>query len=221
MFNQCDREPEQFAEELPGRLLSLVCVIIAVIHFANSGWKADWILFAFVVLCFIPWLGYVFDSIGGENWGAKYRKNRQGKTSATTPAPAAPQQPLAAAPAAAAPPAPQAAAPAAPVIQMVQQPSPAPNQFIYPEIKILATLWKYQKIHFPGTRQQRWTFTVGQGSPEYMNYSLGFLQLVRKGLADIAPNNAQVMLTDTGYDFCQQHDQEISRWRDTYDTFSN
>lgn len=210
MFNKCDRDPERFEEELPGRLLSVVCAIIGFVHFANSGWKADWVLFAFVALCFLPWLGYVFESVGGEKWGAKYRENQQGKTSTPAPPPAAPG-------AIEAPGQP----PAGQVIRMVQQPSAAPDQFIYPEMKVLATLWKYQKIHCPGTRQQRWTFTVGQDSPDYMSFSLGFLQLVRKGLADLAPNSAQIMLSDAGYDFCQQHDEELSRWKDTYDRFSN
>jgi hypothetical protein len=216
MPKKCDQDPKRFEEELPGRLLSVACVIICFVHLAASEWKADWVLFAFVVLCFIPWLGYVFESIGGDNWGAKYRKTKQGSTAASTPTPAPPQPP-ATAPAAAA----RVGEPAPAVIRMVQQPSPAPDQFIYSEMKILATLWKYQKIHFSGSPQQRWTFTVGQGSPEYTTFSLGFLQLVRKGLADIAPNNAQVMLTEAGYAFCQMHDAELSRWQDTYDRFSN
>lgn len=211
MPKKCDQDPERFEEELPGRLLSAACAIIVVIHFAHSGWKADWVLFAFVVLCVIPWLGYVFESVGGEKWGAKYRKTEQGNTS--TPPPII-TPPIA--------PAPDAQPPAAgSAIQMVQQPSSLNYQFIYPEMKVLATLWKYQNIHYPGTRQQRWTFTVGRDSPEFMMFSLGFLQLVRKGFADIAPNNAQVVLTDAGYDFCQQHGQELLGWKDTYDHFSN
>jgi len=88
MLKKCDRDPERFEEELPGRLLSAACIIIAIVHFAHSEWKADWVLLAFVALCFMPWLGYVFESVGGENWGAKYRKNKQGKTSSTSSAPA-------------------------------------------------------------------------------------------------------------------------------------
>lgn len=216
MLKKCDRDPEKFEEELPGRLLSAVCVIIAFVHFAVSEWKADWVLLGFVVLCFVPWLGYVFDSIGGEKWGAKYRENKQGRSVASMSGPALAQLPTAA-PAAA----PQTEESAPPVIRMMQQPSLAPDQLNYPEMKVLATLWKYQKIHCPGSPQQRWTFIVGQGAPEYMAFSLGFLQLVRKGLADIAPNNAQVMLTEAGYLFCQMHDMELSRWQDTYDSFSN
>jgi len=207
---------KRFEEKLPPWLLSLICVVIGIIHFRNSDWKADWILVAFVVLCFVPWLGDVFESIGGDNWGAKYRKNIQGETSVITAQRDETTQP------AAPPAAPSSQAqPQTITIRQSQQPESNPNQFLYQEMKVLATLWKHQKIHFPGSRQQRWTFSVGLGSPEYMSFSLGFLQLVKKGYADVALNNHQVMLTDAGYDFCMEHDHEVSNWRDTYDNFSD
>lgn len=213
MTDQWEKDSEKFKEELPARFLSLVCVIIGTIHFGMSGWKADWILFAFVVLCFAPWLGYVFESIGGENWGAKYRKIKQGEASVPTPLAPAPAPQAQHAAELAALPHPEPA-----VIRILQQPSSNPNEFLYQEMKVLATLWNFQKNHPPGSR---WTFTVMQGSSEYMAFSLGFLQLVRKGLADQAPNNAQVMLTDQGIAYCLAHNQEISSWRDIYDKFSN
>jgi len=202
-------------ENLPSCFLSLTCFVIGITHFSISGWKADWILFAFVVLCFAPWLGYVFDSIGGEKWGAKYRKNEQGKTSVSTTelTSVARPAPFQTAPAAPAEPKPVAVSP--------QHLEFSPNQFLYQEMKVLATLWRYQKLHFPGSRQQLWTFTVGQGSPEYMSFSIGFINLVRRGFADLAPNNGHVMLTQTGFDFCQAHDEQISIWGDIYDKFSN
>ncbi len=212
MTEQWKKDREKFEEELPSRLLSLTCVVIGLIHFCNSGWKADWVLFAFVVLCFAPWLGYVFESIGGEKWGAKYRKNQQGKTSAQAaqlatlllqPAPEVP-----------------AAAPQAPAA-LAQKPELLPQQFTYDAMKVLATLWHYQKGHFQGSREQRWTFTVGPGSPEYAEFSRGFIHLVSKGFTGLAPNNGQVMLTDAGFNFCQAHDPQISKWSDIYDKFSN
>jgi hypothetical protein len=85
------------------------------------------------------------------------------------------------------------------------------------EMKVLATLWKYQKSQSPGSR---WTFTVMTGSPEHIAFSTGFLWLFKKGLADLAPNG-HVQLTDLGISFAERHNEELARWADTYDKFSN
>lgn len=214
MIKHCKTFINNIWDNLAPALLSLTCFVIGINHFHMSGWKADWILFAFVALCFAPWLGSVFESIGGEKWGAKYRRNEQGKTFVPTTESTSVAEPV---PFQAAPAAPAEPKPAA----VAQHLEFSPNQFLYQEMKVLATLWRYQKLHFHGSRQQLWTFTVGQGSPEYMSFSLGFINLVRRGFADLAPNNGQVMLTQTGFDFCQAHDEQISIWDDIYDKFSN
>jgi hypothetical protein len=193
MLNKCDRDPEKFDEELPSRLLSVTCVVIGSIHFANSAWKADWVLVAVVALCFAPWLGYVFESIGKE--GAKYRNTKSG--------------------ASVIPPAIGAA-----VAAQAQPQQTTFDAMAYDEKKIIATLWKYQKSHFPNQKVSRWTFVVQIGSPDYMGFSYGVFELVKKGLASVAPNG-QIMLSQLGYIFCEENDHPISRWTDTYDRFSS
>jgi hypothetical protein len=193
MLKKCDRDPVKFEKELPSRLLSVTCVVIGFIHFANSAWKADWILVAFVALCFAPWLGYVFESIGKE--GAKYRNTKSGEstsppdTGTTVAAQAAPQQTTF-------------------------------DAMAYDEKKIISTLWRYQKRHFPDQKEARWTFVVQIGSPDYMGFSYGFLELVKKGFASVAANG-QIMLSQSGYLFCEANDAPLSRWTDTYDRFSS
>lgn len=215
MTEQWEKDRKKFKEELPSRFLSLTCILIGFIHFGMSGWKADWVLFAFVVLCFAPWLGYVFESITKD--GVKFRKVEQGEilTPAKNQDPVGPVAPQAAV---LEPPAqfqPQNAIPPAP------QPGSAFDQLSSIEKKIMATLWKYQKMHFPGSRVRRWTFIVGPGLPDYMAFQIGFSELARKGFANLAPTNNQVVLTDLGIEFCQTHDAAISSWPNTYDNFSN
>ncbi len=112
------------------------------------------------------------------------------------------------------------AQPATPFAIAQAHPSSIFSQMAIQEKKVLATLWKYQKIHFQNRRDQRWTFTVATGSPEYMEFSFGVLLLIDKRYAAVAPSG-QIMLTESGYNFCHEHDLEISAWPTTYDRFSN
>lgn len=232
---------KQLDNEMPARLLSVSCAIIATIHFYNSSGKADLVLLGFVALCALPWMGSVFDSISSNS--LKWR-NQQGEA----PAPAEPVQqtkkiadsrtinllrsnlrrfdfkaPLIPTP---------RVSPLPETIRAsstAEQPSAMPMylfaQIPFPmltnqEKKVLATLWKYQKIHFPRNPEQRWTFTVGSNSPHYTQFSYGFLLLGAKGLATVAPSG-QILLSNQGFNYCQAHDAEISRWPETYDNFSN
>ena len=188
-----DAERKKFDDELPSRLLSVLCCVIGTIHFAHSAWKADWVLFAFVCLCFVPWLGHVFESVGKD--GAKYRNTKSGEAHAEPPANNT-----------------------ASTVKATTHPSF--DAMAYDEKRIIATLWKYQKRHFPRQRDSRWTFTVQIGSPDYMGFSYGFLELVKKSFVAVAPNG-HVMLSETGYQFCEANDAPLSRWTDTYDRFSS
>lgn len=190
---------EQLDKEMPARLLSAACAIIAAVHFYNCGGKADFVLLGFVVLCAAPWLGGIFKSISKD--GLEYRDGF---------APAPPVLP-----AAALGNVPNLVAPA-------QQQAPSGfSTMASQEKKVLATLWKYQKMHFQDRRDQRWTFVVaGQNQPEHTEFSLGFLLLAAKGFATVAPSG-QIMLTNAGYDFCLNHNAEILAWPRTYDNFSN
>lgn len=67
--------------ERPTRILSAVCAILGVIHLVNSDGKVDWIIIALLVICFIPWMSEVFESIGLKEGIIKYRA-RSGKAEA-------------------------------------------------------------------------------------------------------------------------------------------
>ena len=112
------------------------------------------------------------------------------------------------------------AQPAALIAPLPANPPSAFSQMLLQEKKVLATLWKYQKKHSQNHPNERWTFTVRAGSPEYHDFSLGELLLFVKHYAAAAPSG-QIMLTEEGYTFCQTNDVEISAWPITYDTFSN
>jgi len=184
---------------VPAQLLSATCAVIAAIHFYNCSGKADFVLLAFVALGAAPWMGDVFESISKD--GIKYRQ--QG----STPAPAVA-------------PAPDAGGHTT-RFAAVGRVTPSAFAQLAPQAKkVLATLWKYQQKQFPNWRERRWTFTVRTGSPEYMEFSLGELLLSQKGYIAVAPSG-QIMLSDEGCKFCEEHILEISDWPITYDKFSN
>ena len=191
-----DAARKKFDDELPSRLLSVLCVAIGAIHFGRSDWRADWVLFAFVCLCFVPWLGHVFESVGKD--GAKYRNTKSGESHDELPANSA----------------------TSPLTAIIADISPSFDAMAYDEKRIIATLWKYQKRHFPNQPESRWTFTVQIGSPDYMGFSYGFLELVKKSFVTVA-TNGHVMLSERGYQFCEANDTPLSRWTDTYDRFSS
>ena len=67
--------------------------------------------------------------------------------------------------------------------------------------KILATLWRYQKLTFKDDKIKRWTFRVFSISPQYVSYLSGIVELLQYGLISINPENDQCMLTNEGLDF--------------------
>lgn len=235
---QVAKARDQSDKKMAARMLSASCAIIALIHFYNSAGKADWVLLATVALGSAPWLGYVFKSItkhGIEFWPVQGQATAP-STSGAEPLPILPPQPPPAATGAVRP-SPLTEEEIKRIAEEVAKDQIAArlgrtaremqvrevldeNSFRPEEKKVLATLWKYQKRQFPSSRTQRWTFGVGPGAPDYAAFSLGVIELTKQGLVELLANG-QVMLSNTGLNFCEKFDAGISKWTDTYDRFSN
>lgn len=225
--------------EWPSCLLSGVCVVIGLVHFSHSAWKADWVLVGLVVLCFLPWMGSVFESIGGEKLGAKYRPLQGQTVRAATPSSLTitiPTPPVRYSPepgrsvtAPSTPPirsqtsAPSAAGTVEFANDELSQTAPASLNFdslTFEERTVLATLWKYQKRSFPNSSNQMWTFVVSPlAQRDYMIYARGFAGLIKLGLAEVAANSGHATLSLKGLDFCERNDAWVSSLRPTFDDF--
>lgn len=81
--------------------------------------------------------------------------------------------------------------------------------------KVLATLWKHQKLHFGNDYSKRWTFIVSPGSIEFPNYLRGVAELVGNGLASVVPDTWHCVLTNPGIEYCQK-DTSFETAIDTY-----
>jgi len=209
-------EPLKWSDDtaLPCRLLSGICILVGAIHFVVSQGKADLTLVALILLCFIPWLGHIFESFGGEAWGTRYRDRESESIPGQFVTPA-----TAVTPVLVTPPIPSAINPA-PSSVIDTNTEPLFSTLSWEEKRVLATLWKYQKIHFPPPKQGQWTFLINSLSSEYVHYARGVLGLGKHTLAGIA-QNGHAVLTREGIEYCNRHDPEISQWNDTYDNFSN
>ena len=66
------------------------------------------------------------------------------------------------------------------------------------EKKILRTLWRYQKLSFPGDYSKRWTFKVFANTPGYPAFLTAVSGLLIKGSISMNPENEQCALTNEG-----------------------
>jgi len=82
-------------------------------------------------------------------------------------------------------------------------------------LKIMATLWRYQKQHFKDDYSQRWTFLIFPNSPIYSQYLSGVSELLNQGLISVVPENHQIMLTNEGIKYIQEH-EDIQNHVDYY-----
>jgi hypothetical protein len=71
-------------------------------------------------------------------------------------------------------------------------------------VKILATLWRYQKQIFGDDHSKRWTFAVFPNAPVYLSYLTGLLELLNAGLVALLPDY-QVLLTNEGIHYIEKH----------------
>lgn len=85
--------------------------------------------------------------------------------------------------------------------------------------KVLRTLWKYQVEQFGPDDIRRWGFAVSAAAPDYNDFGLGVLELLRQQLA-ATDSRGLVFLTNAGVDFCKKHNAEIVSYPDNYSHFS-
>ena len=190
---------------LPCVLNSALCFWIGTVHFVVSGGHADFVLVALIVICFLPWLGHVFQSIGKD--GATYRDGGQSGSTEKPP----PETGFDAT---------SSEKPTKTADESALSDKPAFFNLCWEARKVLATLWKYQQIHFPPPKQGLWTFIISPSIPEYVIYTRGLMELAKYNLAGIA-ENGQAALTLEGIAYCKKHSDVISTWLFTYDNFSN
>lgn len=81
--------------------------------------------------------------------------------------------------------------------------------------KILATLWKYQKLHFKEDKIKRWTFRLFPNAPQYISYLSGLAELLKYGYVSLNPENEQCMLTNEGIDLIEM-DTSLQNYEDIY-----
>jgi len=80
--------------------------------------------------------------------------------------------------------------------------------------KILATLWKYQRIHGIS-----WGFLVPPPNPLYVSFVAGVSELAAKGYIRIDPNGL-VSLSEAGKTFCESQETQIATHTDLYMSFA-
>ena len=219
------REPLKWREDRISRIaiicLSGVCLDVGTIHFISSGGKADFVLVALIVICFAPWLGRVFESIGKD--GVKFRGVEQGED-ATEPTPTrriqssgqVRQNPVSGPPA------------AHPPVALTPQIQTGIDAHLDPDFntlsddskKVLATLWKYQQIHVTRPFRKRWTFIVSSQSPDFAAFVRGVVELGGYFLVGIG-SAGHVAHTNEGLAYCDLHSREIATYPHTYDQFDN
>jgi hypothetical protein len=71
--------------------------------------------------------------------------------------------------------------------------------------KILATLWKYQKIYFKDDYSRRWTFSIFPNSSAYPGFIRGLAELLNLGLVSISLDTNQVLLTNEGIGYIENN----------------
>jgi cell division septation protein DedD len=160
--------------------------------------------------------------------GAKGKFATRPATELPVAAPREPARPTPAAQTAAAPAPAQAPrtatateTPAQPAAPPAAQPRPErPFQSLTLQAKaILKTLWHFQRQHFGADRSQRWGFTQRDRTPQYINFSIGLLDLIQMGLV-VIDGNGFVFLSDLGFQYCEQQHPEIEAYPYHYSNFS-
>lgn len=86
--------------------------------------------------------------------------------------------------------------------------------------KVLRTLWKFQVEHFGPDDARRWGFGVGTGAPDYQDFSLGLLELLKSKFVAVDARGL-VFLSNEGVQFCKEYSPEISAYPIFYDKFGS
>src|SRR5579859_76619 len=72
-------------------------------------------------------------------------------------------------------------------------------------LKVLATLWRYQRQAFGSDLTKRWTFTVHPSAREYPRFLAGLSETVNRGWVAVSPETRQCMLTNEGLAYVESN----------------
>ncbi len=102
--------------------------------------------------------------------------------------------------------------PVAPVAQVrrAAPASPSPSA-----MKLLATLWRYQRQSFGGDTTRRWTFRVSPLAPDFPQFLSGLSETVQHGWVAVSPETHQCMLTNEGLVFISGN-EEVQKYQDVW-----
>lgn len=85
--------------------------------------------------------------------------------------------------------------------------------------KVLRTLWKYQVELFGPDDIRRWGFKADIRSQDYMAFSIGVGELLKRNLVAVDAHGL-VFLTTEGIEFCKKENKEIVRYPELYSYFT-
>ena len=167
-------------------ILSSISLLAIGARIIRPSLKIDEITVFFVSIGVLPWLIMFFKKIKISGFEAESQTGEQGTTN-NPPPPLIVPEPI------------------------PQGPEPLTND----AIKVLATLWRYQRQSFDDDISRRWTFLIYPGSQEYIAYLKGVAQLLEHQLISVRQDNNQVLLTNEGIEYVRRK-QEIQNFENIY-----
>ena len=84
--------------------------------------------------------------------------------------------------------------------------------------KVLRTLWYFQRQQFGEAQDKRWGFGIHPSAPDYVEFRAGATELLTSGLI-AEDRRGLVFLSDSGMEFCKQHENELGDRNDMWTTF--
>lgn len=93
-------------------------------------------------------------------------------------------------------------------------------QYNHESLKILATLWYYQKMIFGEDSIRRWGFGVGIGATDYQDFCLGITPLSAAGLVSVDKRGI-CYLTNEGVVFCKKYRVTLDNYGPGYTNFGS
>jgi len=82
-------------------------------------------------------------------------------------------------------------------------------------MKVLATLWRYQRQAFASDTTKRWTFRIDPAARDYPRFLSGLAEATDRGWVAVSPENHQAMLTNEGLAYIESN-PEIQNYPDVY-----
>ena len=73
-------------------------------------------------------------------------------------------------------------------------------------MKLLATLWRYQRQSFGDDTSKRWTFRVSETARDFPRFLAGLSEAIDRGWVAVPPETHQCMLTNEGLGYCGDSD---------------